>query len=98
MALLVGGGVDIDFDEADGWIVEVGLRPGGVNEGGCAMAHAKGLLVSWGADVRGGRRSVGGGRSVPAAELGEPLGTVGCCSLRLADDPWVDAAGVLDGH
>ena len=32
VALVVGGGVDVDLDEADVRVVEMGLRPGGVDE------------------------------------------------------------------
>jgi hypothetical protein len=41
MALLVGSGVDVDFDEADSRIVEMGLRPVGVDEDGCWLGHDK---------------------------------------------------------
>ena len=34
VALLVARRVDVDFDEAHGRIVEMGLRPGGVDEHG----------------------------------------------------------------
>ena len=47
VALLVGGRVDVDLDEADGRVVEVGLGPVGVDEdlGGVAGdGHGDGLL------------------------------------------------------
>jgi hypothetical protein len=39
MALLVGGGVDVDLDEADRRVVEMGLRPVGVDQGGCLLGQ-----------------------------------------------------------
>jgi hypothetical protein len=47
---------------------------------------------------RGGRvQSADVGRSL-AAELGEPLGTLGGRTDGLADDPGIDPARVLDGQ
>ena len=68
VALVVGGRVDIDLDEADRRVVETGLRPGGVDEGvagGVSGAHGipscvrrprgRGAEVRWAGSSPGSR-------------------------------------------
>ena len=109
VALLVGRGVDVDLDEADVRVVEVVLRPVGVDEGGLGGVSGRSSLAvlpvfdgvkSWVVERWSAVAAVGSvaGRSVASAELGKPLGTVGGGALRLAHDPRVDPARVLDGQ
>ncbi len=60
VALLVGGRVDIDLDEANARVVEVGLRPGRIDEdvgGGVGGGHRESFL-EWVAAARPGRSNV----------------------------------------
>ncbi len=104
VALLVGRRVDVDLDEADLRVGQVGERPVAVDEGGVAgvsVAHGVGFL-------RDGSRSPGRwlrGRSEdqpPDVSRSRRLNSASrsvhapASALRLANDPRVDPARVLD--
>jgi hypothetical protein len=62
VALVVGGGVDVDLDEADRRIVEVGSGPVGRDEDVvlCVAGNGHRMCSRLDAGVEGGRGGVGG--------------------------------------